>query len=73
MLRLPAIAEEDDPLGRAEGEPLWADDSAYEYGAKLLALRDQYQREGLGRDWYSQHNILMLAHPVIMGSPTEDV
>ena len=24
IIRLPAIAEDDDPLGRAEGEPLWA-------------------------------------------------
>jgi phage terminase large subunit-like protein len=23
--------------------------------ARLLALRDQYEREGLGRDWYSQY------------------
>ena len=25
IIRLPAIAEDDDPLGRAEGEPLWPD------------------------------------------------
>lgn len=25
IIRLPAVAEEDDPLGRAEGEPLWPD------------------------------------------------
>jgi hypothetical protein len=29
LLRLPAIAEGKDPLGRAEGEPLWHDDRAY--------------------------------------------
>lgn len=35
-LRLPALAEANDPLGRAEGEPLWAD----RYNkAKLLSLR----------------------------------
>jgi predicted phage terminase large subunit-like protein len=53
VLRLPAIAEADDPLGRAEGEPLWGDDDAYGYGARLLALRDQHEREGLLRDWHS--------------------
>ena len=36
VLRLPAVAEgEDDPLGRKEGEPLWADD-LYGYGQRLL-------------------------------------
>ena len=39
VLSLPAIAEEDDPLGRKPGEPLWADD-AYGYGAELLRLRE---------------------------------
>lgn len=31
IIRLPALAEEDDPLGRAEGEPLWPEryDDAY--------------------------------------------
>jgi predicted phage terminase large subunit-like protein len=55
VLRLPAIAEDNDPLGRAEGEPLWNDDRTYGYGARLLELRDQYEREGLGGDWYSQY------------------
>ncbi|WP_407168600.1 amidase family protein [Bradyrhizobium sp. ORS 111] len=32
-----------------------------------LARRDQLK--ATVRDWYSQHNILMLAHPVIMGLP----
>jgi predicted phage terminase large subunit-like protein len=55
VLRLPAIAEGDDPLGRSEGEPLWNDDRTYGYGSRLLALRDQYEREGLSRDWFSQY------------------
>jgi len=54
VLRLPAIAEPDDPLGRVEGEPLWHD-GAYGYGARLLALRDQYEHDGLSRDWFSQY------------------
>jgi predicted phage terminase large subunit-like protein len=55
VLHLRAIAESDDPLGRQEGEPLWADDEAYGYGIRLLQLRDKYEAEGLGRDWYSQY------------------
>jgi predicted phage terminase large subunit-like protein len=54
VLRLPALAEVGDALGRAEGEPLWADDG-YGYGAKLLELRDQHEREGRLRDWYGQY------------------
>lgn len=37
VLSLPAIAESGDPLGRAEGEPLW--DDAYGYGQQLIELR----------------------------------
>jgi predicted phage terminase large subunit-like protein len=55
VLRLPAIAEQDDPLNRKEGEPLWADDDVYGYGERLLELRDQYERQGRSRDWYSQY------------------
>lgn len=34
-LILPAIAEDNDPLGRTSGDFLWDDDPAYEYGAFL--------------------------------------
>jgi predicted phage terminase large subunit-like protein len=55
VLRLPAISEgDDDALGRAEGEPLWADD-AYGYGQKLIELHEQHEREGRLRDWYGQY------------------
>jgi predicted phage terminase large subunit-like protein len=55
VLRLPAIAEgDDDPLGRKEGEPLWADDS-YGYGQRLLELQAAAEREGRTRDWYAQY------------------
>lgn len=37
VLRLPALAEVDDPLGRDPGEPLW-DDDAYGYGGQLRQL-----------------------------------
>lgn len=39
VISLPAIAEEDDLLGRQPGEPLWSDGD-YGYGNQLLELRD---------------------------------
>ena len=35
IITMPAIAEEDDPLGRAPGEYLWDDPDGYNYGAYL--------------------------------------
>jgi hypothetical protein len=44
VLRLPAVAdEEDDPLGRNIGEPLWADDQ-YGYGQRLLEIQAAAER-----------------------------
>jgi predicted phage terminase large subunit-like protein len=37
VISLPALAEPDDPLGRALGEPLWCDDD-YGYGEQLVEL-----------------------------------
>lgn len=37
VVSLPAIAEENDPLGRTAGDPLW--DDAYGYGQQLVELR----------------------------------
>lgn len=37
VISLPALAEADDPLGRAVGEPLW-NDGAYGYGQQLIEL-----------------------------------
>jgi predicted phage terminase large subunit-like protein len=55
VLRLPAVAEsDDDPLGRKEGEPLWADDR-YGYGQRLLEIQAAAEREGRLRDWYAQY------------------
>jgi predicted phage terminase large subunit-like protein len=52
VLRLPAVAEgDDDPLGRKEGEPLWADDQ-YGYGQRLLEIQAAAEREGRSRDWF---------------------
>jgi len=39
VLDLPALAKQDDQLGRSLDEPLWTDDD-YGYGAQLLSLRD---------------------------------
>jgi predicted phage terminase large subunit-like protein len=52
VLMLPAIAGEADPLGRAAGEPLWADDG-YGYGASLERIRATYEAAGATRDWAS--------------------
>ncbi len=38
VISLPAIAEDNDQLGRAVGEPLW-DDDAYGYGEQIQELR----------------------------------
>jgi predicted phage terminase large subunit-like protein len=52
VLKLPAIAGLDDPLGRAPGAPLWADDG-YGYGASLARVRATYEASGATRDWAS--------------------
>jgi predicted phage terminase large subunit-like protein len=50
VLKLPAIAGEDDPLNRAPGEYLWSDDR-YGYAAELRAIRAELERNGAVRDW----------------------
>ena len=45
VISLPAIAEENDALGRSPGEPLW--DDAYGYGQQLLEL----QKNTPARTW----------------------
>jgi predicted phage terminase large subunit-like protein len=50
VVTLPAIAGENDPLGRAPGEMLWSDDE-YGYGAKLRDDLAFYERVGGMRDW----------------------
>jgi predicted phage terminase large subunit-like protein len=53
VLKLPAIAEENDPLGRLEGEPLWNDDPDYGYGGRLLDIYAEMERAGRLRDWFA--------------------
>ena len=53
VVKLPAFAtSDDDPLGRAFGDPLWGDDK-YGYASDLIATRDLYERNGASRDWAS--------------------
>jgi predicted phage terminase large subunit-like protein len=55
VLRLPAIADnDDDPLNRRIGEPLWADDK-YGYGERLLEIQSAAEREGRTRDWFAMY------------------
>lgn len=51
VLKLPAIASDDDPLGRAPGEWLWDGDAAYGYGAELRRVHQEAQASGAMRDW----------------------
>lgn len=50
IVRLPAIAEANDPLGRGLGEYLWSDDD-YGFGAKIRDDHAAYTRAGRTRDW----------------------
>lgn len=50
IIRLPAIAEADDPLGRPVGEFLWSDDQ-YGFAAKLKEDHAAYTKAGRSRDW----------------------
>jgi predicted phage terminase large subunit-like protein len=50
VLKLPAIAGDDDPLGRAPGDWLWGDDD-YGYASELRRVYDEYQANGAMRDW----------------------
>lgn len=51
VVSLPAIAVEDDALGREPGEWLWDGDPAYGYGAELRKVHAEYEAAGATRDW----------------------
>lgn len=53
VLKLPAIAEANDALGRLEGEALWADDPDYGYGGRLLDIYAELEAGGRLRDWHA--------------------
>lgn len=50
VVSLPAIAGEDDALGRAPGTWLWSDD-AYGYSGELQRVHAEYEAAGATRDW----------------------
>jgi predicted phage terminase large subunit-like protein len=50
VVSLPAVAEENDALGRAPGEWLWGDD-AYGYSNELKKVHAEYEAAGATRDW----------------------
>jgi predicted phage terminase large subunit-like protein len=56
VLRLPALAEDDDPLGRQPGQPLWTDD-AYGYGGRLLGIVAEAERDGRSRDFTAMYQL----------------
>ena len=53
MVKLPAQAVNDDPLGRKPGEYLWSGDPDYDYGALLAKAKEGYERNGAMRVWQS--------------------
>lgn len=53
VVKLPAIAEDDDPLGRERGAPLWADDPGYRYDLAITEARENYEKTGNLRAWYA--------------------
>ena len=50
VVSLPAIAEENDALGREPGEWLWSDDQ-YGYSSELRKVHAEYEAAGATRDW----------------------
>ena len=50
VVSLPAIAEENDALGREPGEWLWSDDE-YGYSNELRKVHAEYEAAGATRDW----------------------
>ena len=52
VVKLPAVAGDDDPLGRAPGNWLW-DGGAYGYGADLRAKKADLEASGDHRSWWS--------------------
>jgi predicted phage terminase large subunit-like protein len=52
IIKLPALAEENDAMGRDVGQLLWGDDQ-YGYAELIRGVKDEADR-GIGeRDWYS--------------------
>ena len=53
VIKLPAIAGADDPLGRLPGEPLWSGDPAWDYPSRIAAAHKGLEETGDLRGWWS--------------------
>lgn len=51
VVRLPAIAEVGDPLGRKAGEWLWGDDPRWDYAGELRSIKEEFDKGGASRTW----------------------
>lgn len=54
ILKLPAEAEDDDPLGRTPGDWLWSDD-AYGFGHDLAQIKQSLSERAASREWTAQY------------------
>lgn len=54
VLKLPAEAEDNDPLGRAPGEWLWSDDT-YGFGQGLAQIKQSLSERAASREWTAQY------------------
>jgi predicted phage terminase large subunit-like protein len=54
VLKLPAEAEENDPLGRTVGEWLWSDDG-YGFGHGLAQIKQSLSERAASREWTAQY------------------
>lgn len=53
VVKLPAIAEANDPLGREIGEWLWGDDPRWDYAGELRSIKNEFELGGSARTWSS--------------------
>ena len=51
VVRLPAIAEDNDALGRKPGEMLWGDDPKWPWAEEARAIKSEFDRSGASRTW----------------------
>lgn len=53
VLRIPAEAEEHDPIGRAPGEFLWGDQAGFDYAGDLRRKKADYAAAGRMQVWHA--------------------
>jgi predicted phage terminase large subunit-like protein len=51
VVRLPAMAEDNDALGRKPGEMLWGDDPKWPWAQEARAIKSEFDRSGASRTW----------------------